>query len=98
MTSIEESKRDLTLSVAVEDDQVNIDVQDVGEGIPKENLTKIFTHGFTTKKKGNGFGLHSAALTAKELGGSLLVHSEGPGCGSVFRLSLPLKTVEAKAA
>jgi signal transduction histidine kinase len=59
-------------------------------GIAPENLTRIFNHGFTTRKDGHGFGLHSGALAAKEMGGTLIVHSEGPGKGAAFTLSLPL--------
>jgi len=69
---------------------VAIDVIDNGVGIPAENLTRIFSHGFTTRPGGHGFGLHSAALAAQELKGSLRVASEGPGCGATFRLELPI--------
>ena len=61
-------------------------------GIPPENLTRIFNHGFTTRKNGHGFGLHSGALAAKELGGALTACSEGPGRGATFTLELPLAT------
>jgi PAS domain S-box-containing protein len=64
-------------------------VADNGVGIPAENLTKIFGHGFTTRVHGHGFGLHSSALAAKELHGSLTVHSDGPGTGATFTLELP---------
>ena len=67
------------------------EVQDNGVGILKENLNKIFQHGFTTKKDGHGFGLHSGALAAKEMGGKLSVESEGIGKGATFKLKLPLK-------
>jgi signal transduction histidine kinase len=53
------------------------------------NLTRIFNHGFTTRKDGHGFGLHSGALAAKELGGLLHVRSEGAGKGAMFILELP---------
>jgi signal transduction histidine kinase len=69
--------------------RVKIAVIDNGVGIPPENLTRIFQHGFTTRKDGHGFGLHSGALAAKELGGSLTVQSEGPGLGATFTLELP---------
>jgi len=77
------------------DGYFRIDVCDNGMGIPPENLTRIFEHGFTTKKKGHGFGLHSTALSANELNGSIKVHSDGPGRGAVFTLELPFKTQEA---
>jgi len=73
------------------EDRFRIEVADNGLGIPKENLTKIFSHGFTTKQHGHGFGLHSGALAAKDLGGSLTVHSDGLGKGATFTLELPFK-------
>ncbi len=70
-------------------DHVKIDVIDNGVGIPAENLTRIFGHGFTTRSNGHGFGLHSSALAIKELGGSLTAHSDGIGKGATFTLLLP---------
>ncbi len=70
-------------------DSVLIEISDNGVGIAPENLTSIFSHGFTTKKDGHGFGLHSAALAAKEMGGTLTAHSEGVGKGATFSLELP---------
>jgi PAS domain S-box-containing protein len=69
---------------------VNFVVMDNGVGIPPENLGRIFEHGFTTKKSGHGFGLHSGVLTAKELGGELQVQSDGVGTGATFTLRLPV--------
>jgi signal transduction histidine kinase len=70
---------------------VQIQVADNGVGIAPENLTRIFAHGFTTRKGGHGFGLHSGALAARDLGGSLAAHSDGLGKGATFTLELPLK-------
>ncbi len=72
------------------DDRVRIEIADNGVGIAPENLTRMFSHGFTTRKQGHGFGLHSSALAAKEMGGSLTVQSEGEGKGATFILELPL--------
>lgn len=69
--------------------RIRITVADNGVGIPPENLTRIFNHGFTTRKDGHGFGLHSGALAARELGGSLSVCSDGVGHGATFILELP---------
>jgi len=79
------------------EDKVRIDVTDNGIGIKPENMTKIFVHGFTTKKDGHGFGLHSGALSAKALGGSLSVTSDGPGKGATFTLELPLTPQKSSA-
>lgn len=69
---------------------VQIEVTDNGLGISQENISKIFSYGFTTKAKGHGFGLHPSALAAQECGGSLTAHSSGPGEGATFVLLLPL--------
>lgn len=79
----------LTVRIQEEGGWVKVGVIDNGVGIPAENLTRIFAHGFTTRADGHGFGLHSGALVAKELGGALLVHSDGPGLGAAFTLELP---------
>lgn len=78
-------------------DRVLFIVSDNGVGIPPENLTKIFSHGFTTRVGGHGFGLHSSALAAKELSGSLTATSQGRGTGATFTLSLPACLPAAKA-
>jgi C4-dicarboxylate-specific signal transduction histidine kinase len=76
----------LTVRINSRDGQMDIRVMDNGVGILPENLARIFKHGFTTRANGHGFGLHSGALAAKEMGGSLTVQSEGPGKGSEFSL------------
>jgi C4-dicarboxylate-specific signal transduction histidine kinase len=79
----------LTIRTASENGRVQIAVNDNGVGIPPENLARIFAHGFTTKQDGHGFGLHSGALAAKEMGGALSVASDGPERGATFTLELP---------
>ncbi len=78
------------MRIVHDQNQVKTSVIDNGVGIPPENLTRIFAHGFTTRKGGHGFGLHSAALAAREMGGSLIAQSEGLGRGATFTLELPL--------
>jgi len=69
---------------------VRISVTDNGVGIAPENLQHLFTHGFTLRKDGHGFGLHSGAAVAREMGGSLSARSEGLGKGATFALELPV--------
>jgi two-component system, sensor histidine kinase ChiS len=83
-------EKQVTLRVTKENDRMKIAIIDNGIGIPKENMDRIFGHGFTTRKDGHGFGLHSSALAAKELGGALTVFSEGSGQGAKFTLELPI--------
>jgi PAS domain S-box-containing protein len=84
----------ITLRVEKAPAGVRICVIDNGVGIPAENMSRLFTHGFTTRADGHGFGLHSGALAAQELGGSLRVTSDGPGCGATFILELPFDRAE----
>jgi len=88
--------RRITLRVAsVDEKTVALSVADNGLGIPPENLRKIFQHGFTTKKDGHGFGLHSCVLAAREMSGDLTVASDGPGKGAIFTLTLPVAKTAA---
>lgn len=68
---------------------VTVTVADNGIGIPDNQLLSIFSFGFTTKKGGHGFGLHNAANAARLMGGTIRVHSAGPGRGASFTLALP---------
>jgi PAS domain S-box-containing protein len=81
----------LTMQVRAGNGRAQITVLDNGVGIAAENMTRIFHHGFTTRERGHGFGLHSGALAAKELGGALAAYSDGPGTGARFVLDLPLQ-------
>jgi len=73
---------------------LRITVADNGEGIVSENLVRVFAHGFTTRSNGHGFGLHSCAMAAQEMGGTLSAHSQGTGCGATFVLEIPLGAQE----
>ncbi len=66
-------------------------MQDNGVGIAPENLARVFSHGFTTRKDGHGFGLHSGANAAREMNGALSAYSDGVGCGATFTLELPIQ-------
>jgi len=91
-----EEGRQLTVRILrAAEDRVRIEVTDSGIGIPSENLTRIFSHGFTTKQHGHGFGLHASANAANEMGGRLTATSDGPGRGATFSLELPLEPTDA---
>jgi len=84
--------REMTLGLRIlAPGTLSFSVKDCGEGIAPENLARIFNHGFTTRKDGHGFGLHSCALAAVEMNGRLHVHSDGPGQGALFTLEIPLE-------
>ena len=94
LSATEKSDKRIVVRTSTPDpDVLRIEVSDNGQGIEKENLTRIFSFGFTTREDGHGFGLHSAALAAGEMGGSLKATSDGPGQGATFTLELPFRTV-----
>lgn len=83
----------MTVAIDRVQDKVVVSITDNGIGISEEAAQKLFGHGFTTKKDGHGFGLHSCANAAQSLGGKLSFQSDGLGQGATFTLTLPLKSV-----
>lgn len=69
-------------------DHYCISVKDKGVGIAKENLEKIFTPFFTTKKGGHGLGLSESYKIIKAHGGKLEVESQKEK-GSTFTIKMP---------
>jgi len=91
LASTAPNERSVSLSIFPNrSERVCLRVSDNGVGIQAENLDRIFNQGFSTKKDGHGFGLHSGANAAKEMNGALSVQSDGPGKGAVFTLELPV--------
>ncbi len=90
----EQEKKEMTVTIEPTPvGGVRVTVKDTGQGISPENLVRIFSHGFTTKKDGHGFGLHTSALAAREMNGSLSADSDGLGTGATFTLELPREPV-----
>lgn len=88
--------REMILGIRIVDrTTLCLSVKDRGEGIAPDNLARIFNHGFTTRKDGHGFGLHSCALAAVEMNGRLHVHSDGLGQGALFTLEIPLELAQS---
>jgi len=86
----------VTVRIRASAESITVAIIDSGIGIPAENLERIFNHGFTTRADGHGFGLHSSARAARELGGSLYACSAGIGKGATFTLTLPLTPAESR--
>ncbi|MFK5986150.1 MAG: ATP-binding protein [Pseudomonadota bacterium] len=80
---------DINLKIYQNQQQIIFEIKDSGVGIKQQNLTKIFNHGFTTKKTGHGFGLHSCANLMSEMHGEIYVHSDGEGKGACFQVIFP---------
>ena len=80
----------MRISVTVVEQTVRIQIRDNGTGISPDHMDRIFAHGFTTRESGHGFGLHSSALAAQLLRGSLSGQSDGIGTGATFTLAIPV--------
>jgi signal transduction histidine kinase len=79
----------IDINVTNTSQQVVIDVADTGKGIPRHQLSKVFTPGFTTKKRGWGLGLSlSRRIIRQYHHGSLGVHRSETGKGTTFRIVL----------
>jgi PAS domain S-box-containing protein len=90
MTANPPGSRRITIRAQVVQDELEIAVEDSGIGIPAELLPRIWEFGFTTKAHGHGFGLHSSAVAAQQLGGRIAADSAGAGLGARFRVRLPV--------
>ncbi len=75
-------------------ERLSLSIEDSGVGIRPEDMGRLFTHGFTTKAHGHGFGLHTSAIAAREMGGSLTCESAGALRGATFTLELPVRDPE----
>lgn len=84
-----EAERRLAIRLHADDQSIYFEVEDNGVGIRPEHLDKLFQHGFSTKPNGHGFGLHTSAIAARTMNGTLEAHSDGPGRGARIRLTLP---------
>jgi signal transduction histidine kinase len=73
--------------------EIRIEIADTGEGVPEENLGRIFDYYFTTKEKGLGLGLPSAHKIIQEHGGTIAVRSQR-GKGTTFEIVLPVPKEE----
>jgi len=78
----------ITVTIDGKNGQARMAVADEGDGIPKENLGRIFDAFFSTKIYGIGLGLSTSKRIVEEHGGQITVESE-EGKGSVFTVTLP---------
>ncbi|MFL5357777.1 AAA family ATPase [Archangium sp.] len=90
MAELPEGQRHLCVRLTTQGNVARIQVVDSGKGFTRELRKQLFALGFTTRKEGHGFGLHSSALAAQAMGGRLLLESEGPGKGATATLELPV--------
>ena len=82
-------KGDIFVSTYQKDNKIIILVKDNGEGIKSENFNKIFSPGFTTKKRGWGLGLSLAKRIINDYhGGRIYVKKSFLGKGTTFAVEL----------
>ena len=74
-----------------DDNFMQITITDDGPGIAEEELKKIFTPFYTTRKNGTGLGLAISSRIVESYGGSIRVENLAQNSGAVFRISLPNK-------
>ena len=76
--------------------QLHLQCNDDGVGIPAQDLQRVFEKGFSTKspETNHGIGLHWCANAINALGGRIWAASEGPGRGASLHLMIPLATPE----
>jgi len=92
LETIDEKIRKISINILEDEKYQTIKITDNGQGISQENLTKIFSYGFSTKKEGKGFGLHTSALAMTEMKGRLFAESNGDGKGAKFIVSIPVNS------
>ncbi|MCG8338293.1 MAG: ATP-binding protein [Proteobacteria bacterium] len=91
MSGIEGVEKKVVTNLYREKNQVVLSITDKGIGIAAEDLDRIFSHGYTTRKDGFGFGLHSCANYMQEMGAAIVAESEGINKGATFSLIFPLE-------
>ena len=82
----------VTIQLGVQDGQAELVVTDNGCGMTDEVVQHLFEPFFTRRRdgQGTGLGLSITYRIIQDHGGEILPHSEGPGRGSTFRVTLPL--------
>ena len=84
-----EGKGKINVDITEEKNIINIDVTDTGRGISRQNISKVFKPGFTTKKRGWGLGLSlSRRIIEQYHKGKIFIKSSEPGAGTTFRIVL----------
>ena len=79
----------LTINAQRQNNQARISIEDTGEGIPEEVKSKLFTPLFTTKSKGQGFGLPVVKRLIEAQNGKIGFQTQN-GKGTTFTIQLPL--------
>lgn len=95
MIDLSPENRQILVQGEESDESVILRISDKGRGIKQENLTKIFTQGYTTKRDSQGFALHTCANYMADMRGSINAESKGIGQGATFILTFKKQTDSA---
>ena len=95
LRSLPRPDKRITIAGSLQGGDVVVRVVDNGVGVPSELQTQLFTHGFTTKPDGHGFGLHNSCLLAQQMGGALTCQSQGADQGATFELRFPVEVARS---
>jgi signal transduction histidine kinase len=92
---LESGRSDAAIEIALEPagtdgEAIRFSVSDNGVGISGDDLPRLFAFGFSRRCDGHGFGLHSCANLARQMGATLTAHSDGLGQGARFCLEIPV--------
>jgi signal transduction histidine kinase len=84
------NKSDIRIIISWENQFITVQIIDHGDGIKKENISKVFEPYFTTKKKGNGIGMMIVHRIMRNHGGEVGIDSKR-GSGTIVTLKFPRK-------
>lgn len=78
----------IVISLRKKESRIVIEIQDNGLGIAQEDMHKLFSFGFTTKKRGNGFGLHAFNNFLNSIGGKITMTNNRDKKGATLHIEL----------
>lgn len=86
-----EGRGRIDITTGRDKDNVFIEIKDTGKGIARQNFKKVFSPGFTTKKRGWGLGLTLVRRIIHDYhGGKIFVKESEIGKGTTFRIEIPV--------
>jgi len=85
-----EKSGEISITSETSNGWISVEIKDTGPGISPENLSRVFTPFFTTKKEGVGLGLGIVERIVQNHKGKITVESR-PEQGTVFTIKLPQK-------
>ena len=97
MLDVKNKESELAIEWVNSSGDLEIRFRDNGCGMDAITLESIFDAHFTTRQSGSGLGLHFCAIALRRVGGTIRAHSDGPGLGAEFVITLPIKITSRDA-